>query len=176
MHDGTEREIPRPTDDEKQKENYSGKKKKHTLKNGLITTLTCYILFVGATVNGSTHDKKMADNQYEKVLSESKAKISLYQDNGFQGFTPKGVGIIQPFKKPKGKELTEEQKKINKDISSVRVRVEHAIGSVKRYRIVKDECRLRKNNYPENIFKICAALHNFRIKLKPFNYPVIKLT
>jgi len=176
MHDGTEREIPRPIDDEKQKENYSGKKKKHTLKNGIIATMTCYILFVGATVNGSTHDKKIADNQYGKALSESIAKIILYQDTGFQGFTPKGVEIIQPFKKPKGIDFTDEQKKINKNISSIRVRVEHAIGSAKRYRIVKDECRLRKNNYPEKIFKICAALHNFRIKLKPFNYPVIKLT
>jgi len=32
IHDGTEREIPRPKDSDKQKENYSGKKKKHTLK------------------------------------------------------------------------------------------------------------------------------------------------
>ena len=38
MQDGTEKEIPRPTNDEKQKENYSAKKKKHTLMNGLITT------------------------------------------------------------------------------------------------------------------------------------------
>jgi len=29
LHDGTEREVPRPVDEEKQKENYSGKKKAH---------------------------------------------------------------------------------------------------------------------------------------------------
>jgi len=54
--------------------------------------------------------------------------------------------------------------------------VEHAIGSTKRYRIVKDECRLRKNKYPYKVFAICAALHNFRVERKPFKYPVIKLT
>ena len=83
MQDGTEKEIPRPTNDEKQKENYSAKKKKHTLMNGLITTTIWYILFVDIIVKGSTHDKKIADNQYEKALSESKEKIILFQDNGF---------------------------------------------------------------------------------------------
>ncbi|KAF5416868.1 MAG: hypothetical protein C5S48_01595 [Candidatus Methanogaster sp.] len=34
--DGTERPIRRPKDDEKQKENCSGKKKMHTRKNRLV--------------------------------------------------------------------------------------------------------------------------------------------
>ncbi|MDR1887298.1 MAG: transposase family protein [Prevotellaceae bacterium] len=55
-------------------------------------------------------------------------------------------------------------------MSSFGVRVEHATGSVKRCRIVKDECRLRKNNFVDNIFLTCAALHNFRLKDKPFQY------
>ena len=176
MNDGTKREIPRPVDAEKQKENYSGKKKKHTLKNGIITTAICYILFVSTTVNGATQDKRIADIHYHKVLSESITKIILFQDTGYQGFIPDGVTVIQPDKKPKGQELTKEHKSKNREISSFRVRIEHAIGSVKLYRIVKDECRLRKNNYPEKVFKICAALHNFRINLNPFNYTDIKLT
>lgn len=36
LHDGTEREIPRPVDDDLQKDKYSGKKKKHTVKNAVI--------------------------------------------------------------------------------------------------------------------------------------------
>jgi hypothetical protein len=54
MHDGTEREIPRPVDEEVQKETYSGKKKKNTLKNGLIINTMCMVLLMGATVNGYT--------------------------------------------------------------------------------------------------------------------------
>jgi len=45
LHDGTEREIPRPQDPDDQKEYYSGKKKKHTVKNAVITNLSCVILF-----------------------------------------------------------------------------------------------------------------------------------
>lgn len=64
LHDGTEREVPRPYDADRQKENYSGKKKKHTVKNAVITTMTAIILFVGQTVSGAVHDKTIADTQY----------------------------------------------------------------------------------------------------------------
>jgi DDE superfamily endonuclease len=168
LHDATEREIPRPAEEEQQKENYSGKNKKHTLKNAVIVSALCFIVFVGATVSGAVHDKKMAEQQYLPVLSDAKAKITLWQDTGYQGFAPEGVTIIQPQKKPKGKELTPAQKDRNRQISSVRIRVEHAIGSTKRYRIVKEECRLRKNQYPYKVFALCAALHNFRVEAKPF--------
>ena len=63
---------------------------------------------------------------------------------GALGFTPENVKTDHGIKKPKNQKLTNEQKEMNKLISSFRVTVEHAIGSIKRYRIVKDECRLRK--------------------------------
>jgi hypothetical protein len=52
LHDGTEREIPRPVNDDLQKEHYSGKKKKHTVKNALIITVCCVILYVSRTLAG----------------------------------------------------------------------------------------------------------------------------
>jgi hypothetical protein len=165
LHDCTEREIPRPVDDDLQKDRYSGKKKKHTVKNAVIITACCLIVYVSRTFSGKVHDKKIADLAYTIP-----AGYTLLQDTGYQGYRPEGVKIIQPKKKPKGKELTEEEKSVNRKISSVRVRVEHAIGGVKRYRIVKDECRLRKNNFVDNVFLYCAALHNFRLKTRPFSY------
>ena len=164
LHDGTEREVPRPQDTEEQKEKYSGKKKKHTVKNALIVSAACAILFVSPTFSGRIHDKTIADTSYSIP-----AGFTLLQDSGYQGYAPLGVEIIQPQKKPKGKELTKEQKERNREISVDRVRIEHTIGSVKRARIVKDECRLRKN-FVENVFTTCAAMHNFRILTKPFEY------
>jgi DDE superfamily endonuclease len=165
LHDGTEREIPRPQNEDDQKDKYSGKKKKHTVKNAAIITMTCYVLFLSQTVNARMHDKKMADTMYS-----FKNGFTLWQDTGYQGYRPEGVDIQQPIKKPKGKELTAEQKAFNRYISQVRVRVEHAIGSMKRYRIVKDECRLRKNKFVNSILHTCAGLHNFRIQDNPFKY------
>ena len=165
LHDGTEREIPRPVDPDEQKENYSGKKKKHTVKNAIVITACCLILFVSESVCGKTHDKKIADTMYSFPYP-----CLLYQDTGYQGYKPEGVVIFQPKKKPPGKERTPEDKEYNRQISSFRVRVEHVIGSAKRMRIVKDECRLRADNFVGRIFRTCAAMHNFRIKINPWHY------
>ena len=165
LHDGTEREIPRPVDAELQKDKYSGKRKKHTVKNAVIIAACCLIVYVSRTFSGRIHDKTIADHAYTIP-----AGYTLVQDTGYQGYQPEGVKIIQPQKKPRGKELTEEQKSSNRQISSYRVRVEHAIGGTKRYRIVKDECRLRKNHFVDDVLLYCAALHNFRLKTRPFKY------
>jgi hypothetical protein len=155
-------EIPRPADDDLQKECYSGKKKKHTVKNALIITVCCIILYVSRTFAGRIHDKTAADEEY--VIPP------LTQNTGYQGYRHNNVKIIQPQKKPKGKDLTPEQKESNRKISSFGVRIEHAIGSVKRYRIVKDECRPRKNNFVDSILLYCAAPHNYRLITRPFTY------
>jgi hypothetical protein len=165
LHDGTEREIPRPQDDEAQELKYSGKKKRHTVKNAVIISCCCIVLYVSPTFDGRVHDKKIADTAYSIPRG-----FTLVQDTGYQGYRPEGVTVVQPVKKPKGKKLTAQQKQSNRMISSFRVRVEHAIGSIKRYRTVKDECRLRRNLFVEKVFTTCAALHNFRIKDKPFAY------
>jgi hypothetical protein len=165
LHDGSEREIPRPVDEELQKDKYSGKKKKHTVKNAVIIAACCLIIYVSKTYSGRIHDKAIADEAYTIP-----AGYTLVQDTGYQGYCPEGVKIIQPQKKPKGKDLTVDEKEKNRQISSFRVRVEHAIGSVKRCRIVKDECRVRKNNFVDDVFLYCAALHNFRLKTRPFAY------
>ena len=94
----------------------------------------------------------------------------LYQDSGYQGYKPEGVVIFQSRKKPRGGKLSVEEKEYNREISSFRVRVEYAIGSVKRMKIVKNECRLRADNFVQRIFKTCAAMHNFRIKNNPWHY------
>jgi DDE superfamily endonuclease len=57
---------------------------------------------------------------------------------GFQGFRVQDVEILQPTKKPRGGELTSEQKEENRRIASIKMRIEHVMGSIKRYRIVKE--------------------------------------
>ena len=89
------------------------------------------------TVEGKKHDKKATD-EADYTLPQD---CLLYQDTGFQGFSLAGVVIVQPKKKPRGKELTVDDKANNQQISAIRIRIEHAIGGVKRYRIVKDKLR-----------------------------------
>lgn len=117
IHDDTERKIPRPSDPKLQRENYSGKKKKHTVKNAVITCMAGFILFTNLTVEGKMHDKKIADTLYSLPY-----ECALQQGTGYQSYGPANVTIIQLTKKPKRKELTAEQKAENAAISKTRVR------------------------------------------------------
>jgi len=169
FHDGTERAIVRPKDKEQQKLYYSGKKRQHTLKNILLINLLCKILLLTDTCEGKKHDKKAADEAEYTLPDDS----LLYQDTGFQGFSLAGVEIVQPKKKPRGKELTADDKENNQQISGVRIRIEHAIGGVKRYRIVKDKLRNWKKGFRDQVMETCCGLHNFRLNFRPWQYDPI---
>lgn len=166
MHDARERPIPRPVDRDNQQAAYSGKKKQHTVKNAFIINTLNIILFVGVSVMGSVHDKKLADTQYDLSGVDE-----LWQDTGYQAYKPVGVWLYQPIKKPRGQALSLEQKTYNQAVSRIRVQVEHVIGSTKRYRIVRDECRLRKGHFVGTVIHLCAGLHNFSVTRKPVQYP-----
>lgn len=163
-HDGTERPILRPQAPLEQQENYSGKKKRHTVKNLILINAALTILFLSPTYEGRLHDKRMAEATPYPLPEGSR----LLQDLGFLAFAIEGVEVIMPTKKPKGKQLTPEQKAENRRISSRRVRIEHVISSVKRCRIVKDICRLLKPDARDRVMEIASALHNFRLRLYPW--------
>jgi len=166
FQDGTERPIQRPKNQEAQKLYYSGKKRRHTVKNNVVADDRAKIVLLTDTCEGKKHDKKVAD---EAGLSLPKGSL-LYQDSGFQGFTLEGVTIFQPIKKPRGGELTDEEKAYNREISRIRIRVEHAIGGVKRYRIVKDPIRNWKPGFRDLVMETCCGLHNFRLNFRPWHY------
>ena len=173
FHDSTERPIQRPKDAQDQKETYySGKKKQHTIKNNLVINAACKVVILTPSCEGRIHDKRIADTVGYSLPSGS----DLYQDTGFLGFTLPGINIIQPKKKPKGQERTLEEKELNREISSIRIRIEHAISGVKRYRIVKDKLRNWKKGFSDSVMETCCELHNFRLNFRPWYYqtPPIK--
>ena len=94
----------------------------------------------------------------------------LYQDTGFQGFFLQDVTIVQPKNIPPGGELTPPEKEANRRISSIRMRIEHAIGGVKRDRIVKDKIRLLQDGIRDTVMETCCGLHNFRLQYRPWHY------
>ena len=167
FHDGTERPIQRPQAAETQQAYYSGKKKPHTIKNLLIINDGCKVVLLTASFEGRTHDKRIADSTGYDLLPKGSVP---YQDTGFQGFCLPGITMVQPTKKPKGRALTVSEKAANRVISSIRIRVEHAIGSIKRYRIVKEKLRNWKKGFSDTVMETCCGLHNFRLNFRPWCY------
>jgi len=134
------------------------------VKNVLLVNALLLILFLSDTYGGRMHDLRIA----EATPYPLPAGSGLLQDLGFLSFTLPHVEILMPTKKPRGAELTLEQQRANQALHQRRLRIEHVNSSVKRCRIVKDRIRLWKEGVRDLVMELCCALHNFRVRLTPW--------
>ena len=160
--DGTERPICRPKDPEKQKDYFSGKKKRHTSKNLAATSKDKKILVLTPSTTGKTHDKKIQD--HEDIIGGIPDEIPVLGDLGFQGVQKQYVNIRLPHKKPKGGELTPEQKQENRELAQERVFCENAFSGVKRYNAVSDIYRNRVPKFDDKLMLTASGLWNFYLE------------
>ena len=160
--DGSERPIQRPKKDKNQKKAYSGKKKRHTRKNIYITDKYKKILYVSPTKSGKIHDF----NQFKKTscIDEIPKDVAILVDKGFVGIDELSDHITHvPKKKPKNGSLLPEEKKNNSMLSRARIKVEHAIGGVKRLGVATNIFRGKFGSDDKFVF-ISAALWNFHLQ------------
>ena len=161
--DGTEQQIPRPKNRTKRKTHYSGKKKKHTVKNQITINLKGEIIHKPPHSSGRRNDFAILKIKYP-ILSKD---IMVFYDLGYLGVEkdfPKQISIL-PYKRKKGKELTLSQKEWNKLQSKIRIKVEHAISKIKKFRISSDTFRNRLYRY-DVISEIVCGIINFKIRWK----------
>jgi hypothetical protein len=92
----------------------------------------------------------------------------LWQALGFLAFTLPQVEILMPTQKPRGAELPLEEQLANEALPQRRLRIAHVHSRVKRCRIVKDRLRLWKEGIRDLVMELCCALHNFRVRLTPW--------
>lgn len=163
--DGTERPIQRPKDNDKQKANYSGKKKRHTRKNIIISTKDKRIGFLSKTVEGKQPDiTVLRSTAPPRFIPQN---VTTHIDLGFKGLDTEFPDhrIFIPHKKPKGRNLTEAQKATNKKKAAVRVLIEHAIGGIKRLGIVSQVFRNKKQDFDDTAMLISSGLWNYHLAM-----------
>lgn len=158
MIDGTERPIARPTDPDKQKTHYSGKKKRHTRKHLVGVDQKKRVLVLSKAREGRVHDKKCHDE--DDIAGSIPESIPIEVDLGFQGLQNEYENIRIPHKKPKGGKLTRKHKRENRALSSSRVLCENAFAGVKRYRAVRDVYRNRTEDFDDQLMFIASGLWN----------------
>ena len=181
--DATERPHCRPQDSEEQKNKYSGKKKRHTVKNTVISTVSKWILFLGYTVAGSIHDYTQFKEEFPVDGSkEEKIKwfedFAIWLDLGYQGIQSlyEAAEINIPHKKPRksaknpSPSLTKEQKVENHMVSQMRVVVEHAIGGFKRFNILVHRFRNHMDDFVDIAVLLAAGLWNWKLKCQGVTY------
>lgn len=157
--DCTERLVRRPKNEVNQQFYYSGKKKRHTVKNQiLVNPESRRIISVSGTVEGKRHDKKLFEDSF--IYTRIPKRSQALGDSAYQGVDHPYLRLITPGKKPPGGELTEMAKVNNQTISSVRVRVEHPFAYLKHFNILSQVFRgqIKRADLP---FKNMACLYNF---------------
>lgn len=162
--DGTERPTRRPT--KKQRRCYSGKKKRHTLKNQIVVVRKrkqagrrkagqkqkrrLRVAAVSPTAPGKMHDKKV----YDRTRTIVPPGVARVGDTGYQGTT-----LRTPVKRQRGQKLSRRQRRGNRRLSRRRIAAEHGIGKMKIWRIAAERYRnpVRRHTL---VIKNVAGLHN----------------
>ncbi len=162
--DGTERPTRRPK--KRQRRCYSGKKKRHTLKNQVVVVRKrkpagrrkagqkakrrLRVAAVSPTALGKVHDKKV----YDRTRTIVPPDVTRVGDTGYQG-----TALRTPVKRRRGQKLSRRQRRGNRRLSRRRIAVEHGIGKMKIWRIAAERYRnpVRRHTL---ILKNVAGLHN----------------
>jgi DDE superfamily endonuclease len=105
-------------------------------------------------VNIGEYGTKADITIFREAQIKFKSEQQFKGDKAFIG----GRNISTPHKKPKKRELTEQQNEENKIFSSKRVFVEHLIRLVKIFRIAEQRFRLRFRNYMRVLSVVCGLI------------------
>lgn len=155
--DGTERPIARPQHKGRRDRHYSGRRKRPTIKN-VVVTAGGRVVLLTPTAPGRRHDKAEADRARVRLSAATR----LLGDSGFQGYEAGAAEVRTPHKKPRGRPLHWRHKRRNRKLAQARVPVEHALASVKRLGILRQPLRAKRGLLADQVMLIGCALHNYR--------------
>lgn len=162
--DSTEQDRERPTDNQEQKNYYSGKKKRHTFKSSVISLPGGKdIVDITAGHRGPASDITLF-NQQRKKFSE---KQEFEGDKAYVG----AENMTTPHKKPKKGELTEQQLADNKVLSSSRIFIEHVMRRIKIARVAQGRFPLSSRCYETVMMTLCGLV---RFRLGTFQLPTLE--
>ena len=173
--DAFEQPVNRPKNSKGGEPYYSGKKKTCTVKTQMVTDEEHHIEAISEVVPGSKHDKKLCEEvQTLERIPDGSEGIG---DKGYQGLDKEiekvevidvetgevrevpRIVITTPKKKLKGGELTASEKAFNRAIGRIRVRIEHCIGWVKNWKIVREKYRCAKSIYISILQVVCGFVN-----------------
>jgi DDE superfamily endonuclease/Helix-turn-helix of DDE superfamily endonuclease len=160
--DATERPVQRAQDKDKQQDDYSGKKKRHTRSHLALVEPNRKILIFSHAYAGRHNDKGILNQEgwAEWIPDE----VLIQGDLGFFGLQNEVVNVELPHKKPRGGQLSDEQKADNRALASERVVCEHSFAGLKRYGIAHQVYRNRIEGFDDRSMVTAAGLWNFYLE------------
>ena len=135
------------------------------MKAVVLSNLQREVLYVSYCWVGKTHDYGMFKEEFPPEQDWFKP-FRVRVDLGFLGIEKDYVckELFFPHKKKNKQNRSAEQKQENRLLASERIAVEHAIGGMKRYRILSDRLRVQDIALYNVILGVCAGLWNFYLR------------
>ncbi len=161
--DATEQRIRRSSNDEQQKQHFSGKKNQHTRKTQFMVNEEGVVRDLSLSSPGSKHDRKHFGDS--GVAAKIPKETIVGGDLGYQGIQDDlpDHSLILPFKKSKLQPLTDEQKLLNQEFARGRIIVENTICQFKHFRVLAERFRHDVDKY-DNAFRSVLAIVNPRLQ------------
>jgi len=104
---------------------------------------------------GQTHDFAL----FKSTRLALAPHLELLADSGYQGLDALHANSCTPYKKSKLHPLTPQQKQHNHTLASCRIKVEHAIRFLKRFRILSSTYRNSRKRFGLRL-NLLAAIAN----------------
>ena len=118
-----------------------------------IRTVICTAFAVG-----KQHDFRL----FKESKTHIHPNISAETDTGYIGIKKIHANSVLPKKASKNNPLTSNDKDFNRKISSERVTNEHAIGFIKRFKILSERYRNRRKRFGLR-FNLIAGICNYEL-------------
>jgi transposase len=156
--DVMESPIERPN--KGQKRFFSGKQGEHTLKTQVIIHQKSSQIICLAHGLGKIHDFKLFKTSGVRFGE----LLKVIADKGYQGITKIHQLSETPIKKSKGKKLTTDQKKYNRELNRLRITVEHVNRRLKIFKILSDRYRNRHRRFGLRS-NLIAGIYNYELAI-----------
>ena len=151
--DVTETPIERPK--RRQRRFYSGQKKRHTLKCQLVMERDSGRILCTFFGKGRQHDFRL----FQRSGMHFHPATRSLQDKGYQGIQHRHGNSALPKKKPKGGQLSREDKAYNRALAQERIGIEHVNARLKTFRILAERYRNRRRRFGLRC-NLMAAFYN----------------
>lgn len=113
-----------------------------------------------ATDKGRTHDLNLFKHSQVRFADS----VLCLADKGYQGIAKLHTNSITPQKKPPRKLLSDADKQANRALAQLRIKVEHSIRRLKRFRILSERYRNRRRHFTRRMH-LLAGILNFELAL-----------
>jgi hypothetical protein len=144
----------------RQRAYYSGKKKAHTLKGQVAVDEDGRVVDVGPSRPGRWADLKVfrRSGLAGRLI---RAKVGVRGDLGFVGIgglSPRLRGAT-PRRKPRGQERSPEDRRYNRAFARRRIKVEHALGRLRRYQALSQVDRHRRKHHTARVRAVAGLVN-----------------